>query len=700
MKALYYLVSIAQPAPHSAGLAAAAHQHPGRRGLGRVSVASTARALAVPAALNFRRLRLPPGAVPPAWAIGRRVGPGAGALNAALLAPEGDVFDAWIDATAAAERRHGCVRYATDGDWLHGLAEIDDRAGGLQAAAHRAYADLFELLAASRCAAPAAAWNYFADINAREPAASSATASSTSGASRPSSRRAAAPSRASPAACALGTHGGPAARLLPRRAPAAAGDREPAPGERLPLPRAPTARAARPSRAPRWPRRATAGRRCSSRAPPASSATRACTWATCGARPKKAWPTSHAVRQVAAEHVRGVAFPAGDLRLHGLPAPCGRPRGRARGLRARVGAGSPAARERDLPAGRHLPRRPAGRDRGPRVRPRREPGLTRRRLRCAGGVPRDRGCRRAARAGPVAARGAGADPASDVQRPLWELGLGVAGLRLPDYRGSDQSQQLRCCRCPTSCTAAPGCKADRDGARALLFDTPRARRSTSASPPRRRRAAATTRRATACPTCRRTAEVGPNLNLTLAELADRPLEARPAPAAARRGHAASARRAYVGTTLLAEPQSRPRPRRRRLEPRPADRAAVRRPQVPRVLLRRRRRPTPRPRGRPTGRAAATPAGRRSRRASRRFGGTWIGAFAALRQPARRGLRRQPAGAAQLGADASASRVSWVLATSSELVSQAATEVPCAAPAASVAGVAVLRRCCCTWARCR
>lgn len=130
-----------------------------------MSVASTARALAVPAALNFRRLRLPPGAVQPAWSIGRRVGPGVGALNAALLAPEGDVFDAWIDATAAVERRHGCVRYATGGDWLHGLAEIDDRAGGLQAAAHRAYTDVFELLAASRCAYLLRAWNYFADIN-------------------------------------------------------------------------------------------------------------------------------------------------------------------------------------------------------------------------------------------------------------------------------------------------------------------------------------------------------------------------------------------------------------------------------------------------------------------------------------------------------------------------------------------------------
>ena len=33
---------------------------------------------------------------------------------------------------------------------------------------------------------------------------------------------------------------------------------------------------------------------------------------------------------------------------------------------------------------------------------------------------------------------AGLSPGS--KRPLWELGLGVAGLRLPDYRGADQSR--------------------------------------------------------------------------------------------------------------------------------------------------------------------------------------------------------------------------------------------------------------------
>jgi hypothetical protein len=132
-----------------------------------VSVASsTLRALVAPGPLVSRRLRLTPGATPQASLGGRRVGAGAGALRAALLAPEGAaVFDAWIGRAPTEERRHGCVRYATDGDWLHGIAEIDDRAVGLQPAAHRAYAELFEVLAANGCSHLLRLWNYLADIN-------------------------------------------------------------------------------------------------------------------------------------------------------------------------------------------------------------------------------------------------------------------------------------------------------------------------------------------------------------------------------------------------------------------------------------------------------------------------------------------------------------------------------------------------------
>ena len=129
------------------------------------SSSSTPRALAAPGPLVFRRLRLPPDATPPASLGGRWVGAGAGALHAALLAPEAAVFDAWMVRAQTEEHRHGCVRYATDGDWLHGIAEIDDRAIGLQPAAQRAYADLFEVLAANGCSNLLRLWNYLADIN-------------------------------------------------------------------------------------------------------------------------------------------------------------------------------------------------------------------------------------------------------------------------------------------------------------------------------------------------------------------------------------------------------------------------------------------------------------------------------------------------------------------------------------------------------
>ena len=65
-------------------------------------------------------------------------------------------------------RRHGSVRFTTDGEWLHGYAEVDDAAvpGGLQAAARQAYHDLFEVLAAHRCPALLRLWNTMSRITA------------------------------------------------------------------------------------------------------------------------------------------------------------------------------------------------------------------------------------------------------------------------------------------------------------------------------------------------------------------------------------------------------------------------------------------------------------------------------------------------------------------------------------------------------
>ena len=126
-----------------------------------------------------------------------------------LLAPDGEVFDAWFGGAAVAHQ-HGCVRYATDGHWLHGCATLDEACfeGGLQAASRKAYADLFAVLAASPSPHLLRLWNHFADMNVetggieryrlfnagRQQAFTDAGHSAFVGA---------------PAACALGTSSGP-----------------------------------------------------------------------------------------------------------------------------------------------------------------------------------------------------------------------------------------------------------------------------------------------------------------------------------------------------------------------------------------------------------------------------------------------------------------------------------------------------------
>jgi outer membrane scaffolding protein for murein synthesis (MipA/OmpV family) len=54
-------------------------------------------------------------------------------------------------------------------------------------------------------------------------------------------------------------------------------------------------------------------------------------------------------------------------------------------------------------------------------------------------------------------------------KPLWEAGMGVGGLRLPHYRGSDQSNGWLL-PVPYFVYRGKILRADRDGARAVLFD--------------------------------------------------------------------------------------------------------------------------------------------------------------------------------------------------------------------------------------
>ena len=122
-----------------------------------------------------------------------------------VLAPAGAALDAWFDGRTT--RRHGCVRFAVDAEWLYGCADAGDEAG-MQVAAHRAYADLFHVLAESASPHLLRLWNYFPGINAdgggaeryrqfnagRQQAFIEARRSAFEG---------------SPAACALGTQAGP-----------------------------------------------------------------------------------------------------------------------------------------------------------------------------------------------------------------------------------------------------------------------------------------------------------------------------------------------------------------------------------------------------------------------------------------------------------------------------------------------------------
>ena len=105
-------------------------------------------------------------------------------------------------------------------------------------------------------------------------------------------------------------------------------------------------------------------------------------------------------------------------------------------------------------------------------------------------------------------------PAAGVQRPLWELGLGVAALHLPDYLGSDQSRSYAL-PLPYVVYRGTWLKADRDGARALLFNTDRVKVDVSVAASTPTRSSSNVARE-GMPDLKGTGELGPNLNLTLA----------------------------------------------------------------------------------------------------------------------------------------------------------------------------------------
>jgi len=105
-------------------------------------------------------------------------------------------------------------------------------------------------------------------------------------------------------------------------------------------------------------------------------------------------------------------------------------------------------------------------------------------------------------------------PSARADQPLWEAGAGVGVLRLPDYRGSDQT---RTWVLPVPYIAYRGSilKADREGARAVLLDTERVDFDVSIAATAPTRSDDNDARR-GMPDLAATFEIGPNLNATLA----------------------------------------------------------------------------------------------------------------------------------------------------------------------------------------
>ncbi len=110
---------------------------------------------------------------------------------------------------------------------------------------------------------------------------------------------------------------------------------------------------------------------------------------------------------------------------------------------------------------------------------------------------------------------AGAAPAEEALRPVWEAGAGVALLSMPDYRGSD-SKRGYAFPIPYLVYRGEKLKVDRERISGLLFKSDRVQldMSLSASPPVK--SSGVTARA-GMPDLDPTVELGPQLNVTLYE---------------------------------------------------------------------------------------------------------------------------------------------------------------------------------------
>ncbi|PAS95720.1 MAG: hypothetical protein CGU28_11550 [Candidatus Dactylopiibacterium carminicum] len=106
-----------------------------------------------------------------------------------------------------------------------------------------------------------------------------------------------------------------------------------------------------------------------------------------------------------------------------------------------------------------------------------------------------------------------AGAASAESLPRWELGMGMGGMRMPDYRGSDESRNYFL-PFPYVAYRLDWLKADRNGVRAVLFDVTEAELNISlgASPPVRSKS---NRAREGMPDIKPMLELGPSLDFNL-----------------------------------------------------------------------------------------------------------------------------------------------------------------------------------------
>ena len=110
---------------------------------------------------------------------------------------------------------------------------------------------------------------------------------------------------------------------------------------------------------------------------------------------------------------------------------------------------------------------------------------------------------------------AAALPVRAAELPLWEFGLGPIGLRLPDYRGSDESRSYTY-PFPYFIYRGDFLRVDREGVRGILFESNRVELglSLNGTPPTD---SDKNRTRQGMPDLDPTLEIGPRLNLTLAQ---------------------------------------------------------------------------------------------------------------------------------------------------------------------------------------